>query len=106
MDAAACHNVLFGYDADCNAYISHFADAETAPVKSSSATLTLREAVLRGLSVEARAAAAEMLKVHAPMEVVESELVPALNQVGEGFELKNCIPSAAFDERRGSWSSF
>ena len=33
MDAAACHRVLFGYDADCGNYIARFAEAEAAPTK-------------------------------------------------------------------------
>ncbi len=110
MDAAACHNVLFGHDRDCAAYIARFANAEAAPAGTAGPDLTLREAVLRGLRKEARAAAAEMLKTHAPMDIVESELMPALNAVGDGFEKKTVFlpqllmsaeaAGAAFEEVR------
>ena len=110
MDAAACHRVLFGYDADCGNYIARFVEAETAPIKPTAA-LTLREAVLRGLREEARAAAEELLKTRAPMDIVEGELVPALNEVGEGFEKKTVFlpqllmsaeaAGAAFEAVRG-----
>ncbi|HIR06688.1 MAG TPA: homocysteine S-methyltransferase family protein [Candidatus Pullichristensenella stercoripullorum] len=110
MDAAACHRVLFGYDADCSAYIARFAEAEAAPTKPATA-LTLREAVLRGLRKEARVAAEELLKARAPMDIVEAELVPALNEVGEGFEKKTVFlpqllmsaeaAGAAFEAVRG-----
>ncbi|HIQ83192.1 MAG TPA: homocysteine S-methyltransferase family protein [Candidatus Pullichristensenella stercorigallinarum] len=110
MDAAACHNVLFGYDADCSGYIARFADAEAVPVKPVGTVLTLHEAVLRGLCAEARAAAVESLKTRPPMDVVEGELVPALNAVGEGFEKKTVFlpqllmsaeaAGAAFEEVR------
>ena len=111
MDAAACHRVLFGYDADCGNYIARFAETEAAPVKPAAANLTLREAVLRGLREEARAAAEELLQARAPMDIVEGELVPALNDVGEGFEKKTVFlpqllmsaeaAGAAFEAVRG-----
>ena len=111
MDAAACHRVLFGYDADCGNYIARFAETEAAPVKPAAANLTLREAVLRGLREEARAAAEELLQTRAPMDIVEGELVPALNEVGEGFEKKTVFlpqllmsaeaAGAAFEAVRG-----
>ena len=43
---------------------------------------------MRGLRDEARTAAIEALKTRAPMEVIDGEIVPALNAVGEGFEKK------------------
>ena len=110
MDAAACHRVLFGYDADCANYIARFAETEAAPTKPTT-VLTLREAVLRGLREEARVAAEELLQARAPMDIVEGELVPALNEVGEGFEKKTVFlpqllmsaeaAGAAFEAVRG-----
>ena len=110
MDALVCHRVLFAQDADCSSYIARFAEIEAAPAKPAAAP-TLREAVLRGLREEARAAAEELLQTRAPMDVVEGELVPALNKVGEGFEKKTVFlpqllmsaeaAGAAFEAVRG-----
>ena len=60
MDAAACHRVLFGYDADCGNYIARFAEAEAAPTKPTTALTLDRVLVLRGLREEAREAAEEL----------------------------------------------
>ena len=67
--------------------------------------------MLRGLREEARAAAEELLQARAPMDIVEGELVPALNEVGEGFEKKTVFlpqllmsaeaAGAAFEAVRG-----
>ncbi len=86
MDAVHCHNVLTGLDADCSKYVARFADAAKAEPAAPAAQMPLREA---GLQDAARAAAGrEMSAGRAPMALIEEELVPALNEVGEGFEKK------------------
>ena len=87
MDALRCHDLLFGYDANCAAYIARFSGAESASAPTRE-ELTLREAIVRGLREQARTAAAQALASRAPMEVIEQEIVPALDAVGEGFEKK------------------
>jgi len=84
------HNALTGLDADCSKYVARFAGAlkaEPAAPAAPAAEMPLREAVVRGLRDAARAAAGRELSAgRAPMALIEEELVPALNEVGEGFE--------------------
>lgn len=99
MDVYFAHNVLHQHDSACSAYIEYAQNREETVVvsagidrKSSAVqnadTGTLKEAVLRGLKNTAQARAREALKLRAPLTVIEEEIIPALNEVGEGFEAK------------------
>ena len=48
--------------------------------------MTLGECVARGLSERAREAAAEALKTRGALTLVDQEMIPALDKVGQGFE--------------------
>lgn len=86
MDAWQAALTLTGRDKGCRAYLERFACA--APVKSGAqAAFSLEEAVRRGLRAEAECAARERLSEgEAPMDLVEKRLLPALTQVGDGYE--------------------
>lgn len=86
MDAWQAALTLTGRDKGCRAYLERFACA--APVKSGTqAAFSLEEAVRRGLRAEAERAARERLaEGEAPMDLVEKRLLPALTQVGDGYE--------------------
>ncbi|MBQ7809732.1 MAG: homocysteine S-methyltransferase family protein [Clostridia bacterium] len=55
-------------------------------ITAKSDNLTLKEAVESGLSEKAKALAKIMLESADPLELVKSEIIPALDKVGEGFE--------------------
>ena len=57
-------------------------------VKSPAEATTLKSAVIRGLSADAARLAGELVPISAPTEIINSEIIPALNEVGEGFEQK------------------
>ena len=86
MDAWQAALTLTGRDKGCRAYLERFACA--ASVKSGAqAAFSLEEAVRRGLRAEAERAARERLSEgEAPMDLVEKRLLPALTQVGDGYE--------------------
>lgn len=86
MDAWQAALILTGRDKGCRAYLERFTGA--APVKSGAqAAFSLEEAVRRGLRAEAERAARERLaEGEAPMDLVEKRLLPALTQVGDGYE--------------------
>ena len=50
------------------------------------AALTLGETILKGLKEAAFGAVTELLKEREPLEIINSEMIPALDQVGKGFE--------------------
>lgn len=82
---ASC--ALLGADENFKEYIRYFAEnsAEKSEPKTAE-TKDLKNAVLKGLKSEAKAAANELLTKKEPMEVINGYIVPALNEVGEGFE--------------------
>ena len=87
MDAVAAYKVLSGEDAGCRAYIARFADAvsaQTAP--AGPVSLTLEEAVARGLEGDAGRLAREALNTQDGLSLVENRLIPALDKVGADYE--------------------
>ncbi len=99
MDAVAAYRALSGEDAQCEAYIERLAGrAESAaPIPTGQAassgssdairegSLTLAEAVRRGLPDEVRARTRELLTDTDAMDVINEHLIPALDAVGEDY---------------------
>ena len=88
MDAVAAFKVLSGEDAGSRDYIARFAGA--APVPSAHAaggsSLTLEDAIARGLEGDAGKLAREALKTQDELSLVERRLIPALDKVGADYE--------------------
>lgn len=80
--------VLGGYDAQCMNYIENYAvtDAPNAAAKPAAAKLNLTDSIIKGLKDQAYRATEEELKTKEAMEIINGELVPALDVVGQGFE--------------------
>ena len=80
--------VLGGYDVQCMNYIENYAvtDAPNAVAKPAAAKLNLTDSIIKGLKDQAYRATEEELKTKEPMEIINGELVPALDVVGQGFE--------------------
>ena len=99
MKTYFAYRALGGLDENCNDFIS-FAEAmptvvstavNTVKTKAQVAeTSELQQAVIKGLKERAAQLTAELLKSVAPLEIVQKEIIPALNNVGEGFE-KNTV---------------
>ena len=85
MDAVAAFRVLSGEDTACRDYIARFADAAPAPA-GTSPSLTLEEAVARGLEGDAGKLAREALEHQDELSLVENRLIPALDKVGADYE--------------------
>ncbi len=88
MDAIAAFRVLSGEDQECRAYVERFAaslsPAAPAPVGNSS--LTLDEAIVRGLKADAAKLAKTALETENELSLVEGHLIPALDKVGGDYE--------------------
>ncbi|MBP5661786.1 MAG: cobalamin-dependent protein, partial [Clostridia bacterium] len=96
MKTYHAYKVLKGLDANCQAYIAaaqSFAEAVGAPqsiggdagTESGSA---LNRAIVKGLKDKAAACTKELLAAVDPLDIVNNEIIPALNTVGVGFENK------------------
>ena len=86
MDAIAAFRVLNGEDAQSKRYVARFADAQAESKPAAAFTMTLDDAILRGLKTEAGRMAREALKTEAPLSLVERHLIPALDKVGVDYE--------------------
>lgn len=88
---------LKGMDENCLDYIKF---AEENPQQTVTACVTategtreqfksqLQRAIVKGLKEEASQLTSELVKTVEPLQVVQEEIIPALNIVGEGFENK------------------
>ena len=87
MDMIAARKVLNGEDEACREYVERFAEtsAEAKPAVPA-AEMTLKDAIRRGLKKEAGRITAAALRNGSGMEIVERELIPALEKVGEEYE--------------------
>ena len=93
---------LKGLDENCAEYINS-ADlfAPAAPIEGQSKKATdeecrseLEGAIVKGLKDKARQLTDELLKTVPPLDIVNREIIPALNRVGTGFEEKRVyLPS-------------
>ena len=59
---------------------------DTLPGPGKIQDLTLREAIEKGLKEEAHHQSLELLKKAEPLEIINQYLIPALDEVGKGFE--------------------
>lgn len=97
--------VLGGFDSQCMSYIERYAVSPDAPktipdkaksdalpssasanTPSVSASLSLTDCIVKGLKEQAYKATEAVLETKEPMEIINGELVPALDTVGKGFE--------------------
>ena len=87
---------LHGMDENCAEYIaaaSTFAVATptavaSAPKSAEEYKSELQRAIVKGLCEKAGELTRQLLKTTQPLEIVQNEVIPALNIVGEGFEKK------------------
>ncbi len=87
MRSYRAYLALSGQDQQCSGYIASYGGQsaqQQAPVQS--ASMPLAECVERGLREGAAEAAEAALRTSAPLDVVNTELIPALDRVGKGFE--------------------
>ncbi len=88
MDAVAAFRVLSGEDRESRAYIARFADASVPAAPTATAgSLTLEDAIVRGLKTDAARLAGQALEAgEEPLALVEGRLIPALDKIGEDYE--------------------
>ncbi len=84
---------LMNYDKNCEDYIRVYGSQKAGtPAPATKAELTLKEAIEKGLKEEAHHATGELLKKQAPLEIINEQLIPALDMVGKGFEKGTVLP--------------
>ena len=97
MKAWYAYHALMGLDANCERYIERYSGMQPAGALSDPAgaapsrsgqerILSLRESIEKGLKEDASVITAQLSEKQDPLEIINTELIPALNHVGDGFE--------------------
>lgn len=83
MNAYYSFCALNGMDDNCENYIKNITQAE---VVQKTDNITLHTAILKGMQAEAGNIAKSLLETEKPLDVINNEIIPALDEVGAGFE--------------------
>lgn len=86
MGAIFAYKVLANIDKNSTAFIEKYNDAVVEKPKQTNSEITLSYAIMNGLKSEASTLTEKALENTDPMELVNSELIPALDKVGMDFE--------------------
>lgn len=97
MKAWYAYHALMGLDTNCERYIGRYSSTQSSGGRSGAAgaspsglgqksTLSLRESIEKGLKEEASLITTHLSEEQDPLEIINTELIPALNHVGDGFE--------------------
>ena len=94
------YNALHNLDENCAEYIQNaptlITQTNIAPVPNEIAIQTgekspLRESIIKGFKDDAKKYARAMLKEIEPLALINEEIIPALNEMGEAFENKRAF---------------
>ena len=88
MEAYYSFNVVKGLDDNCIDFIKFASQQEVQPTVKHENSLTLKEAIEKGLKEKSSEITTAMLGENAPLDIVNSHVIPALDDVGKRFEEK------------------
>lgn len=87
MQAYYSFCALMGYDQNCQTYIEQCGQqADNISIKAVDGTMDLQTVIKKGLKEEAYALAKELVQSQKPLDIIQESLIPALDNVGKGFE--------------------
>lgn len=89
MNSYYSYRALCGYDTACGDYIAKYSAASEAPVQTEKSAMSLKSAIISGLGEECAKIVKGLLAspdAPKPMDIINGEMIPALNEVGDGFE--------------------
>jgi len=89
MWAYRSYLALSGLDEACGEYInfaSRFTQAATSTASNNNACNSLSDAIAKGLKELAADYAVKLLSEKSPLDIINVEIIPALDSVGKGFE--------------------
>ncbi len=85
MAAVDAFRVLRCYDKDAQEYINRHS-TQLPVTKSEKSSMSLHDVILHGLQQEAESAVKKLLEEMQPMDIINTVLIPALNEAGELYE--------------------
>ena len=89
-DAYRSFCVLSGKDARCEEYINYVSSLTSREKENAagSGEISLKSAIVKGLKEQAVKKAAELVQNLNPIDIVNNHIIPALGELGDGFENK------------------
>ncbi len=96
MRAYHTYRALHGMDENCAGYIAFSQNSKPAakdiispaPEPEAAEQTELRQAIVKGISESAAVITDRLLDKTPPLDIVQNEIIPALDKVGRGFESK------------------
>lgn len=88
MNAYRNYRALSGADEGCVEYIASAQNTVSSQASASPTVTDLKGAIISGLREVSASLTSELIKSVQPMDIINGELIPALNTVGEGFANK------------------
>ena len=92
LSAYYSFKVLHGLDENCLDYIENMSEqavsSETNTAPDTDLGTALKRAILKGFKEDAASITKKMLKDYAPLDIINDFVIPALDDVGKGFEEK------------------
>ena len=97
MKAWYAYHALMDFDPNCERYISRYSNAPAGVPAGKTGTpaqgpggntpgMHLAAAIEKGLRDDAHSITLQLTEEKAPLDIINEELIPALNRVGDGFE--------------------
>ena len=86
MKSFDAYHALMNYDTNCERYIGKYSGQTTTVSAAQTGSMTLQMAIEKGVKDEARLITLEQVKTEQPLDIINSQLIPALDHVGKGFE--------------------
>lgn len=112
------YNALHDFDENCSKYIEYATTHEDVTTVTNQTTATkaadtsgdyasaLQKAIAKGLKDQAGLLTKELLSSEAPLDIIQHEIIPALDIVGKGFEEKTIFLPQLLMAAEAAKSSF
>lgn len=88
MNTYYAFNVLHNLDTACGEYIKYADSVEAVKSAAPAENMTLKSAIIKGMSDMASMSAKQLLETEKPLDVINNHIIPALNEIGIAFEEK------------------
>lgn len=86
LDAYHAYKALKGFDHNCERYLQYFSESDVATESKISLEYNLHNAIVKGLREQSISAVKTLLLKDEPLEIINREIIPALDLVGSEFE--------------------
>ncbi len=88
MSAYYSFNALSSKDENFNNYIAFAQNGSLSKVTPTATAVDLKTAIIKGLKDSAKEITTELIKSCDPLKLIDSDIIPALNEIGTAFEEK------------------